>query len=802
MKAFDVIIGMTGVLISTCTPLSPETAPQEVQMTFRAAQEALPLSKTGLGEGNGIIWSTADKITVFSSTGSTGKEFKVASVDAGATLATFSGLGTSSSNGYYYALYPASGSARLVSTSGTISSALPTVQNGVENSFDPNANLSVAAVNADASGDDDILHFKNAGALLSFIVPGNYITRVKIESRDGSLAMTGPANIRYNGGNPVVSPTSSSKNYVEVNVPGSSAGKKFYAVVYPGNYSQGFNVTFYTSSNAFNRYSSTAALELPRNGNVSLIRKNWLVSDDRGSNSVAGTELIAPEILSGGQASASSATISFRCSSGKRDTYKFYVRDASAFGNGELAGSLATGSGQYGSYSYTFGGLVTGRSYDLGVSASCAGDSSLSDSPVTWLEDITINAAVSGMSLSVQSTAENYYNLIVNYTISGLSSTGAEHGLIFSYSNPAPTCGAVGAEGKLPGPVLNSTGTVNVSQCIPVAVLRDGETCYVRAYCFDNGSGNYVYSPVQQLKPGAQPSGLSISKTALSSPSEAVSVYQFTAGSSYKGYYASASCSSSSPVRLGVNNARTGTTSAIAMSSQMSSSGALVLVNGQIFGGQGNIGIAYSEGVLRYNNSSDDGISACRSYGNNYSSWQPVTRAILGVDADGTPGAYWCSLIDGKPYFFKRPIPAGTAVYPQVSAGSGPGPAQAWSPREALSTGPMLLYGGKVCVSEDRISTGVYYTNYELWDTSSGSIYGSSRQRTAIAYDSGSGEIYLVVVTSNVTLTTLARIIKGLGCDYAMNLDGGGSTQMNVAGTGALTSNTRAVKSTVGFFAR
>ena len=148
------------------------------------------------------------------------------------------------------------------------------------------------------------------------------------------------------------------------------------------------------------------------------------------------------------------------------------------------------------------------------------------------------------------------------------------------------------------------------------------------------------------------------------------------------------------------------------MASQLSSSGALVLINGQIFGGQGNIGLAYTGGNLRYNNSSDDGISACRGYGNSYTTWQPVTRAILGVDTSGTPGAYWCSLVNGTPYFFDRPIPAGTAVYPQASSSSGPGPARAWSPSEALSTGPMLLYGGKVCVSEDNIKTGVYYNNY------------------------------------------------------------------------------------------
>ena len=113
----------------------------------------------------------------------------------------------------------------------------------------------------------------------------------------------------------------------------------------------------------------------------------------------------------------------------------------------------------------------------------------------------------------------------------------------------------------------------------------------------------------------------------------------------------------------------------------------------------------------------------------------------------------------------------------------------------------MLLYDGNVCVSEDKISTGVYYTNYELWETTAGNIYGSSRPRTAIGYDS-TGKVYLVVVESNITLTGMARVMKGLGCVYAMNQDGGGSTQMQVSGKGELTGNARDVKSTVGFFAR
>jgi len=48
----------------------------------------------------------------------------------------------------------------------------------------------------------------------------------------------------------------------------------------------------------------------------------------------------------------------------------------------------------------------------------------------------------------------------------------------------------------------------------------------------------------------------------------------------------------------------------------------------------------------------------------------------------------------------------------------------------------------------------------------------------------------------------MARILKGLGCDYAMALEGGGSTRMYVKNTGELTGNSRNVKSTVGFFQR
>lgn len=663
------------------------------QVSFKAFFD--PGSKTTLQEGKHVRWDASDAVSIFASTGSKGSTFKVSSIENGGAVATFTGQLYEVAGDYYYALYPASNDARIISEDGTLTCGIPTSQKGVENSFDPAAALSLAR---EASGGNK-LSFKNVGALLSFTVPGNWITRIKIESLDKSVAMTGPASISYNDGEPVVSPSESAKNYVELSVPEGSIGKTFYTVVYPGNYN-GFRVSFYTSVNYYNRYTTTKPLVLKRNSNVSLIRKNWGTNDDRAS-SESGYETVTDPV-----------------------------------------------------------------------------------------------------SVSVNSTSESYYNLIVNYTVTGVSSSELEHGLVFSYDNSNPTCGAVGEAGKLRGPTFGSMGTATLMQCVPNSCLRTGETCYLRAYCYDSNAGSYTYSTVHELVLSTQPEGYSISKTAMDSPADGISLYSFKAGGTWNGYCAEANCSASSPVRLGVNNASLGKTSTVSMASQLSSSGAKVLINGQIFGTQGNIGLAYTGGQLRYNNSSDDGISACRGYGNTYSDWQPVTRAIIGVDANGVPGAYWCTLINGTAYFFDRPIPAGTSVYPQVTSTSGPGPKVSWSPQEALSTGPMLLYDGKVCVSEDKIKTGVYYTNYELWETTSGNIYGSSRQRTAIGYNSSTGKWYLAVVTSNITITTMALVMKGLGCDYAMNLDGGGSTQMQVSGTGALTSNTRSVKSTIGFFSK
>lgn len=795
-------IPMIGSCASEPMPAESAADTEPIPMTFHADAERGG-TRTVLNAGNGITWTTSDEIAVFSETGASGSRFKVDRLDASGSVATFSGLSTTSANGYYYALYPYQQQATLVATSGTINAELPTVQTGVVDSFAPEAALSVAQVNAEAMDDADILHFRNVGALLAVKVPGNYVTAIRITSRDGSVAMTGGADIRYNAGEPVVSPNSRSKNYVQLTGLAGKIGKTVYAVVYPGEYSQGFEVSFITET-TYNTYKSSKALSLKRNGNVYLIDRDWSVNNDRTGPHAGYTRLITPVISQCTQSGTGAVKMDFSCSSGKKTGFKLYVRDASSMGEGQLVATVADASIR----SYTFTGLTTGASYDFGVAAfpDPENTESLADSETAWFDDITVNAVSSNVQVTIASTAENYYNLIVNYTISGLTDAGAEHGIVFSSTSSSPTRGSAGAEGTLPGPVLTSLSETTVRQCIPNAVLIPGTSYYVRAYCYDPVAGNYVYSTVSTLRLGDQPAGYSISRTSIGAPANGVSVFSFQADGNYSGWYAVANCSASSPVALKVLNVPSGRVSAAKVSDQASGSDALVLVNGQIFGNY-NQGIAYTSGSVRYSSAiaGADEYLYCM-HGTSYSTFQPITRAILGVDGSGKPGAYWSScLADGTVRFFDRPIPAGTAdplVYPQVNASSGPGPARNWSPSEALSTGPMLLYGGRVCVSEDRIAAGVYYTNYDLWETTSGNIYGSSRARTAIGYDSATGNVYLCVVSTSITQTGLARVMKGLGCDYAMNLDGGSSSGMYVKGSGMYGNSSRSVGSTVGFFAR
>ena len=241
----------------------------------------------------------------------------------------------------------------------------------------------------------------------------------------------------------------------------------------------------------------------------------------------------------------------------------------------------------------------------------------------------------------------------------------------------------------------------------------------------------------------------------------------------------------------------------------------LVLINGGIFSGKflRPIGFALYDGVQTpWRVSEDeDQIRIDREYWSADGKLHPVSRGLFGVDRDGVPGVYWSFTPEhGTVYVYDQPIPS-TAGEKVCSAGSTSYPCSpaSWVPFNAITCGPVLLKDGKCPISAEKTAKGYWKTNYELW---ADDIFGVTQHpdRTAVGYKADGSIILLVCdgrigASDGATTLQMAKILRGLGCIGAMNLDGGGSTGMWVKGAGHLndlTGGNRPVVTTLGFFLR
>lgn len=242
----------------------------------------------------------------------------------------------------------------------------------------------------------------------------------------------------------------------------------------------------------------------------------------------------------------------------------------------------------------------------------------------------------------------------------------------------------------------------------------------------------------------------------------------------------------------------------------------LVLINGGIFG-TAPIGFAIMDGVQtpwRY--VAEDNFYVDKQYwgavaDSAYEQLHYVSRGLFGVDASGVPGVYWSYTPEyGTVYVYDQPIPTvageekkpeGSTTYPCVPA--------AWTPYNAITCGPVLLQGGKCPINAEKNSSGHWLTNYELW---ADDIFGVNTlaDRTAVGF-TADGKVILFICDGRIDASKgantleMSRIMKGLGCVGALNLDGGGSTGMWVKGAGHLndlTGGNRAVMTTIGFFSK
>ena len=150
-------------------------------------------------------------------------------------------------------------------------------------------------------------------------------------------------------------------------------------------------------------------------------------------------------------------------------------------------------------------------------------------------------------------------------------------------------------------------------------------------------------------------------------------------------------------------------------------------------------------------------------------------RAALGQMADGSFEATWVYCINNKPYSFPSPLDNNelTETYMKSAPTTSTAGATLWEPQQAIGGGPMLVYKGK------NVAMDYYYR--EIMHT--GGTAGQSRQpRTAVG-GTKDGKVMMLVCdgrgnngSNGLTLSEMADIFVEMGMDYAINLDGGGSS--------------------------
>jgi hypothetical protein len=449
---------------------------------------------------------------------------------------------------------------------------------------------------------------------------------------------------------------------------------------------------------------------------------------------------------------------------------------------------------------------VEGNLYFFGVQAK--GSTEESDSRIVWSEvfDLTPQGELPGAAIVGEPTATATC-IALSYRVVN-SSTDDKHGLCWS-AEGVPT---VDGE-KQYGPDL-PTGGGALTQAIPNALLDYGKSYRIRAFV-TTSAGTY-YSAEKSASLGTPPAEIKLSWAKLSAGSlpPEVELYRTESmlnGRKFSAWYAVADISGDVELKVDVPSG----TETLESRFASSNGDCLVLINGGFFYNSRHTGLAVVDGVTHpgtvwsVRGSLDQSAEPAE-----YATMYYVTRGVFGVDSSGNPAVRWTgtSQTDGKAWYFDRPMPTvkGEARYKTVSD-VNPAPAVAWTPRWAVSAGPVLVFDGKIPfdLTTTPGGSGYYMTN---WEVIPSDIFGAgvTPDRTAVGY-LADGRVVLFVCDGRISggsqgasVTELAAIMKGLGCVGALNLDGGGSTGMVVGGEylNDQAHGKRAVVSSVGFYKR
>ena len=284
-----IICAAAAIALAGCAKEMEMPADQELRkMSFTGVVDDNIGTKTALTSDYNVIWSAGDQISVFAD--GANNQFTASNIRASeggleGAVATFGGMANVAD--VYYGIYPYSEAATMSGT--VITTTLPTDQTAVAGSFAVGSNISVAK-----AAEEDVLQFRNAGAIVGLTVNGEGISAIRLQSADGTAAMSGAVTVDVSGDTPVMALASGAVNHVRLVAEQPSddnpdatgtltSGSTYYFVVAPGEYS-GLQLVFENADLDATYTTSTAeVVTVERNGNKNLGsftvgEEDWIVN--------------------------------------------------------------------------------------------------------------------------------------------------------------------------------------------------------------------------------------------------------------------------------------------------------------------------------------------------------------------------------------------------------------------------------------------------------------------------------------------------------------------------------------------
>lgn len=258
-----------------------------------------------------------------------------------------------------------------------------------------------------------------------------------------------------------------------------------------------------------------------------------------------------------------------------------------------------------------------------------------------------------------------------------------------------------------------------------------------------------------------------------------VEVYQTTTalpgGSPLKAYYMIANLADGDIELKAVSG--NGASKTLPQFTQDETEPVFAIINGGFFSGNQNLSLVSHNSVVIAPNIK----SVNRTYSGAPAAYFP-TRGAFGILPNNQPDVAWVYNVGPTNTTYAYPSPSqnsgngtigNTAPQPQPDA-AFPSGATIWQATTAIGGSPVLVVNGLKQVSASE----------ELIDVNN----AVREPRTAVGYTADGKVIFLVAegrnpeVSNGVTLEELAEIMVSIGCKEALNLDGGGSSAMQISG--------------------